>query len=1078
MTHYPPEPSPSKLPPMRLSDRGRDELHRLLSALDRLDQLMHLPVGVPTDASVPFGRFQVRHRLGAGRFGVVFAADDSSLNRSVALKVPQPFVITDPNLSNRFLREAQAVARIEHPGVVPVLDTGEIDGLPYLIAGLVAGPSLAEWMSTRGRPLESQQAAQLLQLISEAVQTAHDQAVLHCDLKPANVLLDSARLGEAGVPGIGVPRITDFGLARILVEETTLTQSHIVAGTPSYMAPEQASGDRRGLTGRADIYALGAILYELLTGAPPDRTDGLPLRFPALVPPDLQAVTLRCLELLPADRYATAAALADDLRRFQAGLPTTARPLGPIKQAWRFARRNTGYTSLVAAIFAVAFAVPLVAIWYSGQLEVEHEARLRAEADAERDRASAQAADFATTLERIRQRRIAADAGWTTANHADLRRIAVTPLAEQFLPDLRTEVILAHTAVDLEAPRLLAPGFKAYAPAYRPDGRIIALGGWLPDLTGTCRVELYDPITGHLKQTLTYKTDRDWEKRYGKANIDGCRSLVFSPDGRWLVLGTRSGWLIRWDMSTANPEPLRWRHAPIHDDPKDDRIIRLAFGPTGRILVASSGWRTAGWELDTPPSEVFVVSAPRVPSNILRPARLGDPLYAATDEALFSIHDNPPTLSRVAPLTSRSATTSFRQDYGFLVQNSGYLLVPFALATGHVLIPFTQRDTDRSEDGRVSDSAISPEGTHLVTTSEHLGHLKIWDTTTGRLLADRTLGDGSLRLDLSPDGTALAVCVAAGTHLFDWPSSSLASPQAIQAYPYADASRTINDEWVTYAPDPGEDFARIRLWLSASQFRELKAANGIEIELPGNNNDQLVALSPDGQWIAYSTIHLVRVVSRNADSLPVAEIACSNLKEIRFDAENRLWLIDNQGVRIWSPESGTQLLSAAADWHYQSLAKSQNVALAGRSDGRVELLKPSKRSIPCFGTAVTALALSADEKHFLAGSIDGRVCIRNVESGALIVELPTAHRHAVRTAAFGPSGWFVTGSRDRTVQVWDVTGRKLFTIPQTRPVRRVFISPDGQSITTLAEGERALKRWHLPAISTILQSMNLDLPIP
>ena len=281
------------------------DLCRLLDGLDLLDRLLQIPTETGAEGIV-LGRFQLRRRLGSGRFGVVFLADDPVLHRQVVVKVPQPVVLADPDLRARFVGEAAAAARLDHPGIVPVYDSGEDRGLVYLAAGFVDGPNLATWLVEHPTP-SPRTAAHLVELIALAVHHAHDRGILHCDLKPANVLIEPPGTPGAGVPGVGTPRVTDFGLARLLGDNSTGTLSDGGAGTPLYMAPEQASAHSASVTQRSDVYALGAILFELLTGQPPFPGSGKssilrkavfedptpPRDLCPNVPRDLEAVCLR-----------------------------------------------------------------------------------------------------------------------------------------------------------------------------------------------------------------------------------------------------------------------------------------------------------------------------------------------------------------------------------------------------------------------------------------------------------------------------------------------------------------------------------------------------------------------------------------------------------------------------------------------------------------------------------------------------------------------------------------------------------------------------------------------------------------
>ncbi|HEX5271427.1 MAG TPA: serine/threonine-protein kinase, partial [Gemmataceae bacterium] len=282
-----------------------------------------------TPSSVPLlPGYHVLAELGRGGMGVVYKARQVALDRVVALKMVLDGEYASPDARRRFRAEAEAVARLQHPHIVQIFDVGEKDGRVYFSLEYCPGGTLAGKLN--GSPLPPREAARLVETLARAVHAAHEQHLVHRDLKPANVLLTAD----------GTPKIADFGLARRTDREGE-TQTGAVIGTPSYMAPEQAAGRARDVTPATDVYALGAILYEALTGRPPFRGSTLmetldQVRFTQPAPPrrlrpdtprDLEAICLRCLAKRPADRYPTAAALADDLRRFvEGGRVPPARP--------------------------------------------------------------------------------------------------------------------------------------------------------------------------------------------------------------------------------------------------------------------------------------------------------------------------------------------------------------------------------------------------------------------------------------------------------------------------------------------------------------------------------------------------------------------------------------------------------------------------------------------------------------------------------------------------------------------------------------------------------------------------------
>jgi serine/threonine protein kinase len=313
--------------------------------------------------------YEVLRELGRGGMGVVYLARQAGLDRLVAVKVMRwPHAGIEDVL--RFRTEAAAAARLQHPNIVQIHEVGQQDGQPFLVLEYVGGGCLAQRMA--GTPLAPPVAAQLVETLARAVHYAHERGIIHRDLKPSNVLLadgnEDASGGSAPWPAV---KVTDFGLAKHVaapdVSAAGLTATGAVLGTPSYMAPEQALGRVHEITPATDVYALGAILYETLTGRPPFRA-ATPLETMQQVlahepvPPgrlqpqaagDLETICLKCLRKEPPGRYATALDMADDLRRHVAGEPIRARRAGPVERLWRWGRRNPKVAALVAALVAV-----------------------------------------------------------------------------------------------------------------------------------------------------------------------------------------------------------------------------------------------------------------------------------------------------------------------------------------------------------------------------------------------------------------------------------------------------------------------------------------------------------------------------------------------------------------------------------------------------------------------------------------------------------------------------------------------------------------------------------------------------
>jgi hypothetical protein len=361
------------------------QMHRLAGTVD-YDATVTAPQTAITDAPAP-GKvvpgYEILGELGRGGMGVVYKARQTKLGRIVALKMILSGAHAGTAEHERFRTEAEAIARLQHPNIVQIHEISEQDGLPYFSLEFCAGGSLAHKLA--GTPLPPRDSAALVEQLARAMQAAHDAGVIHRDLKPANVLLSPLAFGAegSGVKGLGTPKITDFGLAKKL-DEAGRTATGAVMGTPSYLAPEQAGGKSKEIGPRCDIYALGAILYECLTGRAPFKAatslDTImqviseePVRVRLLnsrVPRDLATICHKCLQKVPADRYRTAGELADDLGRFLRGEPTRARPIGALGRAWRWGKRHPLATGLMALacmllVIGIGIGIAMPRITYS-----------------------------------------------------------------------------------------------------------------------------------------------------------------------------------------------------------------------------------------------------------------------------------------------------------------------------------------------------------------------------------------------------------------------------------------------------------------------------------------------------------------------------------------------------------------------------------------------------------------------------------------------------------------------------------------------------------------------------------------
>ncbi len=536
-----------------------------------------------------FGDYEIIREIARGGMGVVFEARQVSLNRPVAPKMILAGQLADLTDVKRFYTEAEAAANLDHPGIVPVYEVGQHEGQHYFSMGFVEGGSLSQRLAEG--PLPAREAAALLLKVAEAIEFAHRRGVIHRDLKPANILLDPN----------GNPRVTDFGLAKKIEGDGGLTGSGQIMGTPSYMPPEQAGGKRGDVGPATDVYALGATLYALVTGRPPFQAATAmdtvlqvinddpvpPRRLNPAIPHDLETICLKCLEKEPARRYSSALALAEELRRYLAGEPILARPVGPLERARKWARRRPAAAALVTvstlAVIALAisgFAWSLQLRRFNSSLEAAYNdvKRERDEADKERQRALVQE-QIAIRQESLTRRSLYAEhmnlaqQAWESDNVTRVLALLNQHRGEPGREDIRGFEWYHLWHLSHAVRRTLGDHQNVVTSvAFSPDGKQLATAGM--DRT----VKLRDPSTGAVLAELPGITEP-------------VRSIVFSPDSKSLLVVAGKK-ITLWDLSTNHERAAM---------PAQSRMVTCAaFAPDGStIAVGGLGPNVSLW---TPPN--------------------------------------------------------------------------------------------------------------------------------------------------------------------------------------------------------------------------------------------------------------------------------------------------------------------------------------------------------------------------------------------------------------------------------------------------------------------------------------------